>query len=529
MTNRPIADTARQILPCVGFSMLAGFVSAVIITLFKLCAEAGIRLSANIYGAVRSDPVWLPLLVLGAAVIGFGASLLYGLSRSCRGGGIPSSVAAIRGILSFRWWACLVILPISALMSFLCGMPLGTEGPCVQLGTSIGDGVIQCCASKKQKGWRRYIMTGGASAGFSIAASSPLTAIIFAMEELHNHFSPLLMTVASVSVITAQATVQALSRLGVGSVGLFHITEMELIDAKMLFIPVVIGIACGIGSMLFTRLYQQVNRLMRYLIGKVSVKILFPILFACICIIGFLLADSLGTGHSLTDVLLENGRVWYMIILVFLIRALTMMISNTAGVTGGIFLPTICFGALIGALCGKAMLALGIIGEEHFILAVVLGIASFLGATSHIPVTACIFAVETLGCFSNALSVMIAVTLAYMTVELFGIEDFTETVINAKIESAKDGKSATVVDVPLTVNEGAFVIGKEMRDILWPSSCFVVSIKRSDAPRHHHQIAVGDVITLHYKTYNPYATATELKVLMGEQSAETRSLMIPKS
>jgi CIC family chloride channel protein len=204
-----------------------------------------------------------------------------------------------------------------------------------------------------------------------------------------------------------------------------------------------------------------------------------------------------------------------------------MMVSNTAGVTGGVFLPTLSFGAIVGSLCGQIMVSLGLIDSEHYILIVVLGIVAFLGATSHVPVTACVFALEALGGFNNVLAVIIAVTVSFLIVEIFGGEDFTDTVIESKLRSSKKGKTATIVDVPLTVGENAFAIGKQLRDILWPNDCTVVSIEHSSEHRGNHEISQGDVITVHYKTYNPTVTAEELKILMGKQSNEIEKIMNP--
>ena len=164
--------------------MVTGFFAAIIITVFKILAEWTIHLSSSVYSAARANPMLLPALVVGAAAIGFAASFILSLSHSCRGGGIPTSISAIRGIVSFRWLKSLLLLPISALLTFLAGLPLGTEGPCVQMGAAVGDGVSKTLGKDKHKGWRRYIMTGGASAGFSIATASPISAIIFAMEEI---------------------------------------------------------------------------------------------------------------------------------------------------------------------------------------------------------------------------------------------------------------------------------------------------------------------------------------------------------
>ena len=370
-------------------------------------------------------------------------------------------------------------------------------------------------------------MTGGAAAGFSIATASPISAIVFSMEELHKHFSPLLISVASVSVMTAEFTLQLLALVGIKSSSLFNLPNISTIAPKLLFAPLLVGLVCGACSVLFTKLYHVVDKIVHGILKKLSIKLVFPVLFAFISIIGFFLADTLGSGHSLVEILIQRKTVWYLIILVFLIRAVTMMISNTAGVTGGVFLPTLAFGAIIGSLCGEAMIALGWIGAEHYILMVILGIVAFLGATSRIPLTACVFAIEALAGISNVLAIIIAATVSFIVVELSELEDFTDTMIAAKVRSINKGKKPWVIEVPLTAGENSFAVGKEIRDILWPNSCVVVSFERAGDNHGKVGVAEGDVITVHYKTINPAATAEELKLLMGEQTEEINKIMIP--
>ncbi len=526
MQNR-LYNNTRNLLPYLGFSIIAGFLSAVVGTVFKLGAECVIHLSGTIYDATRQNPLWLPALVIGAAVLGLIASFVVSLAQSCKGGGIPTSVAAIRGIVRFNWLPSVLVLPFSALLTFFCGLPLGTEGPCVQMGTAIGDGVIRCFGSKKHQQWRRYIMTGGASAGFSIATASPISAILFSMEELHKIFSPLLLTGVSVSVMTAQITAQIFALFGIGSGKLFHLPEIITLSAKLLFVPLLIGIICGLCSVLFTRFYHIIEKMVRAVTEKLSVKIVFPVLFACVSIIGVCLSDTLGTGHALVDKLFQTQTVWYLLILVFLIRAVFMMVSNTAGATGGIFLPTLAFGAIIGSLCADGMIALGWIESNYHILIVILGITAFLGATSRIPITACVFAVEALGGINNVLAIVIATTVAFLMAELSGVEDITDTVIDAKVRANRKGAVPAVIVASLTVSENSFVVGKELRDILWPNACVVVSVERVHEGDNSEGICAGDIITVRYKTYDPAVTAEELKILVGNQSEQVQRIMIP--
>ncbi len=529
MHTRLFNHVKNLLLPCLAFSILTGILSAILVTAFKIGAESVVNLSTFLYDAVRAKPIWIPLLILGSAILGLVASFILSFSHSCKGGGIPTSITAIRGVVSFHWLKGVFVLPFSSLLTFFCGIPLGTEGPCVQMGTAVGDGVVRCFGSKKQKCWRRYIMTGGASAGFSIATASPISAIIFSMEEIHKHFSPMLLTVASISVISAQITAQTLALFEIGSVGLFQISEYNALDPKLLFAPLLVGLICGSSSILFTRFYYFVDQLMRTILKKLSRRILFPILFASIALVGFFLSSALGSGHGLIEQLFESQIIWYLLILIFLVRMVIMMISNTAGVTGGIFLPTLTFGAIIGSLCADAMIALGWIDPEHYIVIVILGVTSFLSATSRIPVTACVFAVEALGGINNILPIVIAATVALLTVELSGLEDFSDTVIKSRIHSISQGKKPTVIQVPLTVNQDSFVVGKELRDILWPNSCAIVSFERAPDNRGKVGITEGDVIVVHYETYDPAVTAEEFQDLVGNQPTQIRRLMDPRS
>ena len=518
---------SNLLLPCFFFSVITGFFSAILITVFKIMAEWAVHTSSSAYDAVRENPIWLPVLVIAASLMGLAASLILSISHSCKGGGIPTSVAAIQGIFSFRWIYAIILLPISALLTFFAGLPLGTEGPCVQMGTAVGDGVIKCIGREKHKGWRRYIMTGGASAGFSIATLSPISAVIFAMEDLHKHFSPLLLSVASISVITAQITSRALSAIGIGNAEFFNIPKMEAIQTSKFFAPVIIGVVVGISSIFFTHLYNLIDKIIRKILKKISTKIVLPILFAIVSIVGFFLADTLSSGHSLINTLLSPGAAWYMLILLFVIRAIGMMISNTSGATGGVFLPTLAFGAIIGALCANIMISLGWIGSEHYLLMVVLGISSFLGATSRIPLTACVFAIEALNGINNVLPIVIATTISLLIVESSGLEDLTDKIIEAKIHKITKGKNPLDVEAPLTVNKDAFVIGKELRDVLWPNSCVVIAFRRAKPSKNHSVIMEGDVITVRYVTYDPEVTVKELNDLVGEQSEDIVRIMNP--
>ncbi|MBE6740572.1 MAG: hypothetical protein E7565_09680 [Ruminococcaceae bacterium] len=515
---KQIFKNPKNLLPYIGLSILTGVFSAILVTGFKLAAEFIIHSSVSLYNFVRSNHIYIPIMIVIAATIGYISSCILKICHSCRGGGIPTSIAALRGIITFKWFISIIVLPISALLTFFCGIPLGTEGPCVQMGTAIGDGVAKCFGGKRNQGWRRYLMTGGATAGFSIATVSPITSIIFSIEELHKRFSPILVIGSSISVASAQITVKFLSLFGINTNRLFDIPNLPSISGKSLFIPLITGIICGVASLIFTLLYHYIDEFIHFINKKIPIKLIFPILFSIVALTGFFISDATGTGHSLVEKLLHTQSLWYTLILLFVIRTVCTMIANTSGVTGGLFLPTLAFGAILGSLCATVIINLNLVNSESYMLIVILGISAFLGATSRIPITACVFAIEALGGINNVLPIIVSTVVAYLIVEFSGLEDFTDSVINAKIRSINKDKEPESKILSLTVKPDSFAIGKKISEILWPVSCSVISFERSRKSADNSLIEVGDVITICYQTNDSTAINDELTILVGEQS-----------
>ena len=186
------------------------------------------------------------------------------------------------------------------------------------------------------------------------------------------------------------------------------------------------------------------------------------------------------------------------------------------------FIPTLTFGAIIGAVCAESLCLLDIIGEEYFALIIIVGMSAFLGASSRTPITACVFAMEALCTPSNVLPVAVGVTISFLVIELLGIEGFNETVIEARVEASRKGKNAQVLDVHLTVKAGAFAVGKEIRDILWPPTCVVLSVVKNAQAKTSVGLSEGDVLHVHYRTYDPHTTFAELEALVGVQETDVR-------
>ena len=507
------------LIPCLVFSTAAGAGTGILIFLFKWAASRVIGLSSSMYDLVREHPAYFPLLLAGAGLLGLIASFVLRKVPDCRGGGIPTSIAILRGLVPFHWLKSIVFVFGSAMLTYLCGVPLGNEGPSVQMGTAVGRGIV-----KKHPAWDRYIMTGGACAGFAAATGSPFTGILFAFEEAHRRFSPMIVLTSAVAVAAGSTVMQLLCHLTDMEYSLFAFPELAELPLKFFWTSLAVGVIVGFSAALFTVSYRHIRHFVKHTLAKVPFTVKIVSIFLLTACVGFISGECIGSGHHLVDEVMEGHGVWYLLIVWFIVRAAMLLIANNSDVTGGLFVPTLAFGAILGGLCGDILTGTGILPGEYYSVMVVIGIAAFLGASSRTPLMALAFAGEALCGLSNLLPITIGVTAAYLVVETLGIPEFTETVVESKAESVHAGKTAQVVDLHLRVAKDAFVVGKEIRDILWPPTCTVLSVHHNpDVVHHEPRFCGGDLLHVHYQTYDAPATFADLEALVGEQHEDVHA------
>jgi H+/Cl- antiporter ClcA len=238
-----------NVFPCIYYGIICGSVTGAFIFLFKIAANKITELSQFLYS--ESNGNWIYIALIFSALIAF-ALLMYAIHRKApeiKGGGIPRSEGVLRGLLHFRWLKTLLGTFFGSMLSFLCGLPLGSEGPAVLMGTSVG---CMCGSiSKNKTTWNRYIMTGGAGAGFAVATGSPLSGILFALEEIHKRFTPMLVLTVSVSVVSATYTNSILCAIFSIDPRLLHIEGLNQFDLGQIGYLLLLGVIIALGVGIF--------------------------------------------------------------------------------------------------------------------------------------------------------------------------------------------------------------------------------------------------------------------------------------
>ena len=506
----------HPIFSCLALSIVAGVFTGVFIFLFKISASGVITLSSYIYSYVREDISRLPLILTFSVILATLAYLLLLYEPDCRGGGIPTAICYLRGLITFRWLRNIIFIFLSSMLTYLCAVPLGTEGPSVQMGTAAGKAAVSLF-SKNHPAWERYIMTGGACAGFAVVTGAPLTGILFAFEEAHRRFSPLIFIVSSTTVISSTIVMRSLCSLFGLTYSLFHIDNIPKMPPKDIWIALVIGLVCGLVAILFTRAYRSLRVFIVSKMAKIPLYFKVVFVFVISALVGYFIDECIGSGHGLTDTIIGGEGIWYMLVIYFLIRALLLIIANNVGVTGGLFVPILAFGAIIGAVIADGAIAVGIMSSEYFTVCVLIGIASFLAACSHIPLIAISFSFEVLSAYNNPLPFIIAVTIAFFVIEGLGVTAFTDVVMDSKVEKVNGTRSCVEFDQTFVVKDGAFICGKAVRDILWPPQCVVLLVGKDGQEKDSYEVSAGDILHVYATTYDKKVTFTNIENMVGKQ------------
>lgn len=513
----------RLVFSVLGLGTITGVLTAVVITLYKLCAEWVITLSEHGYSLLREHLYLLPVVLLVLGGVAWLLGYCYKKTPNLRGGGIPTSIGILRGVISFHWLRNLIGVFALSLTSFLIGVPLGNEGPSVQIGTAVGRGTVHMLG-KKRRAWDRYSMTGGACAGFSVATGAPISGILFAIEEAHQRLSPMILLVAVVSVIASRVTTELLAPLFGVSVSLFPALSLPTLSVQELWIPLAVGLVVGLFSVLVLRYYRFINNVFRKRVKRFPHALKIFAVLAVTVIFGLFSSSLVSTGHHLILSLFESSPALWMLVLLLILRTSLTLCANAGSITGGLFVPMLALGTVMASLLGQGVDLFFGLSAEHYTAMLILGITACIAGMMKMPLTAIVFSVEALSCHNNILAVVIAAAVAFAVTELFGAKSINEKVLKVRMSELNKGKTPKVIDTFVTVQPKAFAIGKQIRDIFWPANLFVLSVKHdpkraAEMDEHGEKVLrEGDVLHVRYATVNERQARDELLAIVGDQS-----------
>ena len=332
-----IQDREEQVF--LVLSLLIGALAGLTVVAFIVLTE---RLGMRLYPV--GSPAWrrIAMPVGGSLVMGY---LLYRYFPDARGSGVPQTKAALYardGNISLRT----VLGKFGCTAATLaCGIPLGREGPSVQVGAGIASVLGRWLGLRPEK--VKALIPVGAAAAIAAAFNTPMAAVLFALEEVVGDLhAPVLG-----SVVLASATSWAVLRLLLGNNPLFHVPQYELVHPLEFGIYAVLGVAGGFLSVAFTKLLLGMRK--RFLLLPRSTRWWHPVVGGVLVgLMGWFVPQVLGVGYSYVGSALGGTMALKLMVLLIVLKLFAITTSYASGNAGGIFGPALFLGAMLGGAIG---------------------------------------------------------------------------------------------------------------------------------------------------------------------------------
>ncbi|WP_300368030.1 chloride channel protein [Hydrogenimonas sp.] len=413
-------------------SVVVGVITGLAISLYVLATRwlAEFLFLGRSLDTLTSLPVWYLYLVPTAAI--FIVNWLIDKDPAVREYGVTEIANTVTGNKEFITLKGLVLKIVASILSLGSGFTVGNEGPSAAIGAMIAYKTNQLF--KVPERFVRLIISIGASSGIAAVFVSPITGIVFAIENIAYEFvqrliGPIILAAIIAFGIAYQFIEPIVFRYSVG-----HVFQVGYVAATLLFIPVILFflfIYLTLKNHIFNRFNHAV--LNRY--GKWRNPI-FAILGGLT--VGTMLTFAPFTvfsGHEVVTALI-NDKLHISVVLITIVvflRILTTVVSIYSNAVGGLFLPLMSIGALIGYGYAEVFGYYGFHVEPYSFAAI--GAAVFMGVVMRLPLTAIVLALEITYDYSVIVPTGVAVILATYFANLnFNIRKLKATEIKVSIE-----------------------------------------------------------------------------------------------
>ncbi len=275
------------------------------------------------------------------------------------------------------------------------GASLGREQAPKQFGTLIGGVLAQWQGLEATK--RRLLAACGAGAGMAAVYNVPFGGALFTLEVLLGSLAlPLVAPAVVTSLLATAAAWLILPRQTT-----YHVSAMPLTASFAVF-AVAAGPVFGVASAGFIRLVAGAAAL-RPSGWRIAPTAL--LVFGALGLLAIPFPQLLGNGKNAVELAAEGALALPTLAVLALLKPLVTAANLGTGAPGGLFTPTLTFGALLGGALGQLWLMLWP-GEPAGAFAL-LGATAVLAATSKGPISAVVLMMELMGHLDSLLVPML--------------------------------------------------------------------------------------------------------------------------
>jgi len=320
-------------------ALVIGALTGMVVVAFIVVTE---RLGMRLYPV--GGALWRRVLfpVVGSLGIGY---LLYRYFPNARGSGVPQTKAALfarEGRITLR----------TVLGKFFCtsgtlasGIPLGREGPSVQVGAGIASVLGRLLGLRTEQ--VKNLIPVGAAAAIAAAFNTPLAAVVFSLEEIMGDLNAPVMG----AVVLASATAWMVLRVFLGNHPLFHVPQYQLVHPAEFAVYAVLGVTVGAIAAVFAKLLLGMRA--RFLRFPQSTVWFQPVAGGLLVgVMGLFVPQVLGVGYGYVGDALNGKMAFQLMLLLVVLKLFAVTVSYASGNAGGIFGPALFIGAMLGGSVG---------------------------------------------------------------------------------------------------------------------------------------------------------------------------------
>lgn len=370
------------------------------------------RQSNGLVETAESLPWWARILIptVGGACAGL---LLWigqrvSVLRTARKVDYMEAVAVGNGQLSGR---SALLHAASSFFTIGSGGSIGREGPLVQLAATSASKIGQWTQAPVPR--LRLLVACGAAAGIATAYNAPIAGALFVAEVVlgsiaMESFGPLI-----VSSVVADAVARHF--LGYGPV--YQVPHLNFGAAWELVLYALLGVLLGHGAAPFLALLERSRRTFRRL--RWSPPATLALGGLGVGLISVWIPEVWGNGYSVVNAMLNDELPVQLLGMVLVAKLVSTAASVGSGANGGILTPTLFMGAAFGALFGDAVHLMDPHSQSQLAAYAVVGMGSFLAATTHAPLTSILLIFEMTLNYDVVLPLMLACVTGHYVARIY--------------------------------------------------------------------------------------------------------------
>ncbi len=362
---------------------------------------------AHLMGAATAIGPW-PLqavaVVLTPTLMAAALSVLVPRLSPLAGGGLSlvrRAYATDPARIDLRaWLGTLIATPLS----LGSGAPLGPEGPTVVLTSGVAAGIGRMCGLPTPL--VRGMIPVGTAAGIAAIFNTPITGVVFALEEVIGTASRGVLGGAIVAAVAAAVVEKQV----LGGRHLLPASPAAWGEARELIGFAVVGLFAGTWA-------GALPHMVVWLRERVRPRVRRPVLRGALAglaigLLGLLSPPILGVGYGAIARWLGGAGGAVECTVAFVAKGLAVCIALAAGLVGGVFAPSLFLGASLGAAVGHvSRLLLPAAGIDPGAYALV-GMGAFFAGFLRTPIASVLIVFELTGDYSLVAPLMLAVALS---------------------------------------------------------------------------------------------------------------------